>query len=124
MRGWMVAVGISGAIGAGMGAVVSHVASGNAGAATLISIAMQYQLWHALALALVAVLGWNGGSRLLTVTAWAFLLGQLFFCGSLYLLAFTGQSLGAVTPLGGTLLIGGWLLLALHGWVAMRGRGA
>jgi uncharacterized membrane protein YgdD (TMEM256/DUF423 family) len=39
-------------------------------------------------------------------------LGILIFSGSLYLLALTGISwLGAVTPVGGLLLIAGWILV-------------
>ncbi len=39
--------------------------------------------------------------------------GIVIFAGSLYLLAVSGvRWLGAVTPIGGTLLIGGWLTLA------------
>jgi uncharacterized membrane protein YgdD (TMEM256/DUF423 family) len=39
--------------------------------------------------------------------------GIVVFAGSLYVLAVSGvRWLGAVTPIGGTLLIGGWLTLA------------
>ncbi len=124
MRGWLVAAGISGAMGAAMGAAAAHLLTERPGAALLVSSAQQYQLWHALALGLVAALGWNGGTRLLTLTAWAFLLGQVFFCGALYLGAFTGRSFGPLAPIGGSLLILGWVLLAVHGWVAMRRREA
>ena len=122
MRGWLVAAGISGAVGAAMGAAAAHLLGERPGAALMVSSAQQYQLWHALALALVALLGWNGGSRLLAATGWAFLLGTLFFCGALYLSAFTGRSFGPLAPTGGSLLILGWLLLAIHGWIAMRRR--
>lgn len=122
MRGWMVAAGISGAVGAAMGAVAAHLFADAPGRALLVSSAQQYQLWHSLALGLVAALGWNGGTRLLQATAWTFLLGTVFFCGALYLGAITGRSFGPLAPLGGSLLILGWLLLAVHGWVAMRAR--
>jgi uncharacterized membrane protein YgdD (TMEM256/DUF423 family) len=43
-----------------------------------------------------------------------FLAGTVCFSGSLYLLSLTGARwLGAVTPLGGLLLLGGWLALAI-----------
>jgi uncharacterized membrane protein YgdD (TMEM256/DUF423 family) len=39
---------------------------------------------------------------------------MLLFSGSLYLLCFTGiTKLGAVAPIGGLLLIGGWVRLLL-----------
>jgi uncharacterized membrane protein YgdD (TMEM256/DUF423 family) len=45
-----------------------------------------------------------------------FLLGIIFFAGSLYLLSVTGSSwLGAITPIGGFGFLGGWTCL---GWFA------
>ena len=42
-------------------------------------------------------------------------LGVVFFSGSLYALAFSGiKAFGAITPIGGTLFIAGWLLLAYY----------
>ncbi len=41
-------------------------------------------------------------------------MGVLLFSGSLYLLSITGiRWLGMVTPLGGILLLSGWLLLVV-----------
>jgi uncharacterized membrane protein YgdD (TMEM256/DUF423 family) len=75
-------------------------------------IAVRYQFFHALALlacAWRATLGERSASR----AAWAFVLGTAIFSGTLYVLAITGPRwLGAVTPIGGVLLIGGWILLA------------
>ncbi len=48
------------------------------------------------------------------VALWLFLIGVLVFSGSLYLLALTGiKWLGAITPIGGLCLLGGWLTLAI-----------
>ncbi|WP_051311508.1 DUF423 domain-containing protein [Zooshikella ganghwensis] len=45
---------------------------------------------------------------------YCFLMGVLLFSGSLYLLSITGiRWLGMVTPLGGILLLSGWLLLVV-----------
>lgn len=42
-----------------------------------------------------------------------FLLGIVFFSGSLYLLAITKiKVLGAITPIGGTLFLVGWVMMA------------
>ena len=82
-------------------------------------VGARYHMYHALALlaAAWAVGRWPGGAA---VTAgWLFVAGTLIFCGSLYLLALTGQRwLGAVTPLGGLAFILGWAALA---WAALRG---
>jgi uncharacterized membrane protein YgdD (TMEM256/DUF423 family) len=52
------------------------------------------------------------------VARWSFVLfatGILIFSGSLYVLAVTNiKVLGAVTPIGGVCLLGGWLALAFR----------
>ncbi len=77
--------------------------------------AVEYQMWHALAL---IALGIGAADRPgFTVPAWLLGLGTAIFSGSLYLMALTGlRWLGAVTPLGGLLMIAGWLLLAWRTW--------
>ena len=45
-------------------------------------------------------------------------IGILFFCGSLYIMALgLPRILGAITPIGGALMIAGWLILA---WNAFK----
>jgi len=81
--------------------------------------AVRYQMWHALALCLVGVLREREGG--LRFTAWAFLIGSLLFSGSLYCLAFDvlRPVMGPLTPLGGALMIAGWVTLAVS---RLRGR--
>ena len=82
--------------------------------------AVTYQMWHALALLGVSLVGMHlsarpnaGGLKSLTVSAYALTLGTLIFSGSLYLLVLLDiPMLGAITPLGGVALIIGWLSLA------------
>ncbi len=70
-----------------------------------------YHLLHALAL-LVVVLAAERIRTARTV-AWCFTLGIAIFGGSLYALALTGARwLGAITPIGGTLFLAGWVALA------------
>lgn len=72
-----------------------------------------YQFYHVLALFGVGLLLQRQDRRLLRVSAVLFLAGMLLFCGSLYLLVATGvHYLGMVTPVGGVLMIAGWLTLA------------
>lgn len=74
----------------------------------------RYQMYHALALLVIARAEPVG---LVRVAAWLFVAGTVLFSGSLYLLAVTGaRGLGAVTPLGGLAFIAGWLALALALW--------
>ncbi len=73
---------------------------------------VQYQITHALALLLVALLIDRYPSRWLIASGWLFTLGTLLFSGSLYGLALSGLTwLGPVTPLGGVCYLLGWASL-------------
>ena len=77
--------------------------------------AARYQAYHALALLLVSLLAGRAGGTALLVAGGAFTAGTLLFSGSLYALALTGARwLGALTPLGGVLLLAGWGAIAWH----------
>lgn len=71
----------------------------------------QYFFYHALGLLIVGVL-----VRLKLVptgVAWCLQMGIVLFTGSLYLLALgLPRWVGAITPIGGTLFIVGWIWLA------------
>lgn len=115
-RAFWVIAGILGAAGVMLGAFGAHALRDRLSAdmLTVWQTAVQYHLWHALALLAAGFLvGHYPGSGWLTAAGWCFVAGVLVFSGSLYLLALTGvRTLGAVTPVGGLLLILGWLLLA------------
>jgi uncharacterized membrane protein YgdD (TMEM256/DUF423 family) len=79
----------------------------------------KYQMYHALALVLVALLL----SRLTTqsfpliMAGYAFIVGVFLFSGSLYALSLSGiKWLGAITPLGGLAFIFGWICLVVAAW--------
>ena len=74
---------------------------------------VQYHMIHGLGIIAVALAGMKmTSSSLLTGAGWAFLIGIIFFSGSLYVMALTGiTKLGAITPIGGLAFIIGWILL-------------
>jgi uncharacterized membrane protein YgdD (TMEM256/DUF423 family) len=79
----------------------------------------RYQMYHALALLLVALLLSRNESPppTLIATGWLFIIGTALFSGSLYVLSLTGvKSLGAIAPLGGAAFIAGWGALAFAAW--------
>ncbi|MBP2276857.1 MULTISPECIES: DUF423 domain-containing protein [Sphingomonas] len=101
---------LSGAIAVGAGAFGAHGASGQS--AEWLKTGAHYQLIHAV----VALLALRMDAR---GSAWLFLSGGALFAATLYLMALGAPRwLGAITPIGGALLIAGWLWLA---WVAARG---
>jgi uncharacterized membrane protein YgdD (TMEM256/DUF423 family) len=79
--------------------------------------AAHYHLTHAVALCVAASAADAGAGAEPPATAACALLaaGTAIFSGSLYALALlpSRRWLGAVTPVGGLLLVGGWLSLAL-----------
>ncbi len=78
---------------------------------------VRYQMYHALALFVVAWASGRAPSPLISTSGWLFAVGILVFSGSLYALVLTGvRGWGAVTPLGGVVFLAGWLLLALGIW--------
>jgi uncharacterized membrane protein YgdD (TMEM256/DUF423 family) len=80
--------------------------------------AVNYQMWHALLLAVVTNLPQH---RLLYWACWSLAAGIVLFSGSLYLLAVTGFSwLGMITPLGGLGFLSGWALLAVFAFKRQR----
>lgn len=116
--------GLLGALAVGLGAFGAHGLEGRVSARDLATFetAARYQLVHAALLVGLAL--WLERRRSLRLVWAARLLlgGVAIFSGSLYLLVLSGARwFGAVTPIGGVALIGGWLLVALAAGEAVEG---
>jgi uncharacterized membrane protein YgdD (TMEM256/DUF423 family) len=79
---------------------------------------VQYQMYHAFALFIVAIVYERFANAYVSNAGWFFLSGIILFSGSLYILTLlkatnkVGLSgIGAITPIGGLLFIIGWVLL-------------
>lgn len=80
---------------------------------TTYETAVQYQMYHALALVLVGIIGLQFPPLRLEWASTLFLAGICIFSGSLYILCASGVKMwGAVTPVGGLCFLAGWLLMA------------
>jgi len=83
--------------------------------------AADYHMYHALGLLALGVAASQQLASQQTevrkshrVAAWCFLLGIALFSGSLYVLVLTGvRWLGAITPIGGSLMIAGWIAFVI-----------
>ncbi len=79
---------------------------------------VQYQLWHAIVILAMAFNAGTRENRWIRSAFHCFWSGILLFSGSLYLLTYLKiiqsglvSAIGPVTPLGGLLMIAGWILL-------------
>ena len=74
--------------------------------------AVQYQMFHVLALLSIILLEQRDDRAQWQIIGWLFAIGCIIFSGSLYLLAISDIKIfGMITPIGGGMLLVGWLLL-------------
>lgn len=81
---------------------------------------VRYHFYHTFALFIVGILGYFQAHRFLKIAGLFFIMGIIFFSGSLYLLAcrevlgiMSWKWLGPMTPIGGVFFIIGWILVFL-----------
>lgn len=76
--------------------------------------AAAYQMYHALGMIAVGMLSLQQGRKTLQGAGWCFLIGIVLFSGGLYVYTlFDLRIVGMIpVPIGGTLFIVGWVLLA------------
>jgi len=122
VKSLMIFVGVSGCFSVLFGAWLAH-----AGQALPINVqstlktALQYQLFHTLALLVALVwaitnLSARAPSKVLLAACIAFFVGILCFSGSIYIKTFFSFALVAkLTPFGGISLAVAWLLLSIEG---------
>jgi len=73
--------------------------------------AVQYQMFHVLALLSVILLGARNEGDIWNIVGWLFVLGCIIFSGSLYLLVISEiKAFGAITPIGGGFFLVGWVV--------------
>ncbi len=81
-------------------------------------LANTYHLVHALALLGLCALGAaRTFSPALHLAAVLLALGTVLFCGGVYAVALGAAPMARIAPVGGGLLILGWLVLALSPWM-------
>ncbi len=114
----MVFVGISGCFSVLFGAWLAHAGQTLAvNVQSSMATALQYQLFHTLALLVCVVLAkTKSPSKLLVSACIGFLIGILCFSGTIYIKSFFDIHLiGKLTPIGGISFALAWLMLAFEG---------
>jgi uncharacterized membrane protein YgdD (TMEM256/DUF423 family) len=117
-QGLMAIAALFAGLAVGGGAFASHALRGNLAprALEIFETGIRYQMYHALALLLVALLIHQAEvvPPTLPYAGYAFIAGMVIFSGSLYALSLSDVKwLGAITPLGGLLFLVGWGCLAI-----------
>ena len=80
-------------------------------------LAVDYQFYHAFALLFLGLLVAKNDLPIFRNAGFCFLGGVTVFSGSLYALALTQiKILGAITPIGGSLFLVGWAMMAYGCW--------
>ncbi|HVU88389.1 MAG TPA: DUF423 domain-containing protein [Pirellulales bacterium] len=115
-RMWIIVGAVFGALAVGTGAFGAHALKERleeTGKSETYEIAVRYQMYHALALVLVGLVGLQMPAPSLNVAGLCFTVGIVVFSGLLYPLALGGPKIfGAIVPIGGLSFIAGWLVLA------------
>ena len=120
-RTWLAGACLLAALGVAAGAFGAHALKEGLEARGQLEnwhAAVRYQVWHALALIAFAL--WRERHPGNAVVGWLMLGGGLLFSGSIYLLALdVGRGVvWPFTPLGGGLMMGGWVAWAVQAWKA------
>ncbi len=120
---WLGLAGVNLALAVALGAFGAHGMRARLSTESLgwWQTATSYWMWTALGLLVLGVLERVLPALPIHTVAWCLQVGALLFAGSLYLMCFGAPRwLGAITPIGGTLMLAGWLLLA---WQAFKTAG-
>ncbi len=125
---FLITIGIMGAFSVLLGAVGAHILYGNIPEKHMImfNTANEFLMYHSLALLGLALLGlafmnrYVGRSYLNTIY-FLFVIGTVLFSGTLLMISlkevigFNLDTLGKLTPVGGLLLIIGWIVIIFAG---------
>ncbi|MGD9722220.1 MAG: DUF423 domain-containing protein [Pirellulales bacterium] len=117
-RFWIAVAAVLASAGVAAGAIGTHVLKESlklpASELETYDIAVRYQVYHSLGMAIVGLLSARLTSRWLTASGTLMLLGAVLFSGGIYAWLATGQTpFIHVVPIGGSAWILAWLLLAL-----------
>ncbi|MDB5202447.1 MAG: hypothetical protein JWQ27_1856 [Ferruginibacter sp.] len=121
-RGFLITAAILAALSVAMGAFAAHALKDLISERAIVTFetGVRYQFYHVFALFITAIIYQQLPAMVTKIAGWLFGFGILLFSGSLYLLAFMQATvkpgydwIGAITPIGGTAFIAGWICLLI-----------
>ncbi|MFD1852232.1 DUF423 domain-containing protein [Oceanobacillus bengalensis] len=107
---------LNGFIAVAFGAFGAHGLEGRLSASQLETwnTAVQYQMFHTMALFVTGLLLMKFDSSSLNWAGWLFFIGIILFSGSLYIYATTAiKTFAMITPIGGIAFLVGWVLIGI-----------
>ena len=120
----LIAAGLNGLAATAIGAVAQHLWAGDLAAQSLVETGVRYALPHAAALVALAAFpapSADWARRLHRAAAMSLAVGTTLFSASVYgLAAGAGAAVARIAPLGGSLMILGWVLLLAFAVASMR----
>jgi uncharacterized membrane protein YgdD (TMEM256/DUF423 family) len=125
-RIWLICAAVHGFLSVALGAFGAHglkdrLEQAGERMAANFETGARYEMYHALALIGVAFLAFKFPSKSINASGYCMTIGACIFSFSLYTLALTGiKKFGAITPIGGVLLLAGWVLLAYAAYSANK----
>ena len=122
-------IGLLGAIAVALGALGAHFLKSKLPTGLITAdqlngfdTAVKYQMYHTLAMLALVLLSKNITHKYLAWACNCFIIGIIFFSGSLYFLCTRNlfgaewlKALGPITPIGGLFFIAGWIFIAMIG---------
>ena len=114
---WIIIGSVLAALAVSIGAFGAHGLKSKVSSEDLVifETGVRYQMYHSQGLILIGILGIHYPSNIIQLPAILFLIGIVIFSGTLYLIPLTGlRWFGAITPIGGTALIAGWVVLVYY----------
>ena len=115
---WIITGLLSCAVTVAIGAVGAHAMKKRMSDEELerLQTGVRYQMSHSLGMVILAGLALQSSEAVLLLWAAGLLFaGIILFCGSMYMVGFTGNKVWArVAPVGGTAFMAGWVVAAVH----------
>jgi uncharacterized membrane protein YgdD (TMEM256/DUF423 family) len=124
-KGFIIIASFLGGLAVALGAFGAHGLKNYASPAMIntFETAVKYQFYHVFALCITGILYAYFPTPMLVTSGKLFIVGMSIFSGSLYLLTLFSvfgynqfKWLGAITPIGGLLLIAAWILMGISLW--------
>jgi uncharacterized membrane protein YgdD (TMEM256/DUF423 family) len=120
---FLITVGLMGALSVILGSFGAHILSGNIPEKDLhlFNVANDYLMFHTLALLGLAFMNRYVSRSYLNIIYYLFVIGVILFSGTIFisslkeLTGFSPGGLSKLTPIGGLLMVAGWITVLLSG---------